>query len=180
VNAELHGFLSGAFWLKLKEDVQNQRVYNQKDLAHCAYFHVRRLLLTRAGFSCRAGLATASAPIDLCLFLNSRFEALLQFDCLLRPGTPDFFPAELLDEKMTRLRKALAEFESGHNAGAAYLFGVFDSAESWFYPEDPQSAPGVVQEAWQRQSCYWLPVNCREFANHDDWRSRWEKEAGKE
>ncbi len=178
--SELHGFLSGAFWLKLKEDVQNLRVLNHTDMAHCGYFHVRRLLLTRPGWQARAGLATAAGPADITLSLNGRFEALIQFDCLLKPGTPDFFPAELLDEKMQRLRRTLAELEHGRGAGAAYLLAAFDSSESWFYPEEPQPGPGASQDAWERQSCYWLPVNCREFANHDDWRNRWEKAAGKE
>ena len=58
---DLHSFITGALWLKLKEDVRDLRVFNRRDLACAAYFHIRRLLLIQAGWSCRADLCLIPA-----------------------------------------------------------------------------------------------------------------------
>ncbi len=162
---ELHNFLTGPFWLKLKADVADMRVFNKQDLVAATYFHIRRLLLVRPGWMCRSALDTQTGQADLVLFLRDRFEGILQLECLLKTEVDNYFPADMLGQKMDRLRNILASFEK-KNVGRAYLFGVFDTKESWFFPNE---------STWEKQSCFWVPINCQEFPRHDEWRQKWEK-----
>ncbi|UCG43361.1 MAG: hypothetical protein JSU73_01710 [candidate division WOR-3 bacterium] len=163
--SELHSFVTGPLIVKLKTDITDMRIFNRSDLHAAAYFHIRRLLLVRAGWMCRTDPENPAGPASLVLTLNNEFQGLAHFEFLLRPKASSCFPADELDERMARLRKALAARERDQ-PGRAYLVGVFDTAESWFYPEEPR---------WQKQSCQWVPINCHAFPRHDEWRSRWEK-----
>jgi hypothetical protein len=177
---DLHSFIAGNLWLKLKADVRDLRVFNHGDLVAAAYFHVRRLLLIQPGWTCRTGLrliAPAGEPAlpaaDLALFANGDFQGLLLLDFHLKAGNDTGFPASEMNERMSALRRAvggaeqLRRRESGR-AGRGYLLGVFDTGEEWFYPDQP---------AWEKQSCFWLPVNCRQFADHGEWRPKWDRAA---
>jgi hypothetical protein len=175
---DLHGFITGSLWLKLQEDVRDFQVFCRRDLVCAAYYHIRRLLSTKRGWSCRADLrvsATGSQPVmtrlDLVLFSGTKFQALLQLEFHVSTGTPSGFPASQMNEKMSALRRTLAGAEqlrasNSGTGGRGYLIGVYDSAEEWFYPN---------QAVWEKQSCFWLPVNCRTFADYSDWRQKWER-----
>jgi len=177
---DLHSFIAGTLWLKLKEDVRDLRVFNRHDLACAAYFHIRRLLLIQAGWSCRADIASAPvanrlSPIanspDLALFSGGKFQALFQLEFHVTPGAPGGFPTSQMNEKMSALRRTVAGAEqvrAGNSGmgGRGYLVGVYDTEEEWFYPD---------QAVWETQSCFWLPINCHAFADYVEWHQRWER-----
>ncbi len=175
---DLHSFITGTLWLKLKEDVRDFQVFSRRDLICAAHYHIRRLLFTRHGWSCRADLRIPPAGdqpvltrLDLAIFSGTRFQALLQLEFHVSAGTPSGFPASQMNEKMSALRRTLASAEQlrAANSGAAgrgYLIGVYDSAEEWFYPD---------QAVWEKQSCFWLPVNCHAFADYSEWHQKWER-----
>jgi hypothetical protein len=175
---DLHSFITGGLWLKLQEDLRDFQIFSRRDLICAAYYHIRRLLLTKPGWSCRADLRVSSAgsrPIltrlDLTLFSGNRFQALLQFEFHVSAGTANGFPASQMNEKMSVLRRTVVGAEQLRAAdsgtgGRGYLVGVYDSTEEWFYPD---------QAVWEKQSCFWLPVNCRTFADYSDWRQKWER-----
>lgn len=173
--SSLHGFLTGQLWVKLKEDVTGLRVFNSTDLAHIAYFHIRRYMLIQPGWACRSDLAE---PGDLALLRDGVFQSLLRFDCLLKPGINNYFPAEQLDGRMQRLRRALNSLNK-RGTGHGYLYGVFDTTDSWLFPTESQDTSRPDTSAWEKQSCFWVPINCREFSNHDGWRAKWEAEAAR-
>ncbi len=175
----LHGFITGQLWLKLKADVAEMRVFNSTDLILAAYFHIRRHLLIQPGWSCRADVPTPVGSADLTLYQGNRFHCVLLCECLLKSGVDNFFPADMLDDKMEKLRQMLRYLDKA-GSGHGYLFGTFDTAESWFFPtgggyDAATMVPGVPQTMWERQSCFWVPVNCHEFPNYADWRAKWEK-----
>jgi hypothetical protein len=173
-----HSFITGTLWLKLKDDVHDLRVFNHGDLACAAYFHIRRLLLIQPGWSCRADLRLTPAenrpPLpdpDLALFSGGKFQALFQLEFHVTPGAPGGFPTSQMNEKMTALRRTVADAEqlrtaSSGRAGCGYLVGVYDTEEEWFYPD---------QAVWEKQSCFWLPVNCHSFPDYAEWRQKWER-----
>jgi hypothetical protein len=175
---DLHSFITGTLWLKLKDDVRDLRVFNHRDLVCAAYFHIRRLLLIQPGWSCRAGLHLTppenQSPLpdpDLALFAGGKFHVLLQLESHIVPGTPGGFPTSQMNEKMTALRRTVADAEqlrtaTSGKAGRGYLIGVYDTEEEWFYPD---------QAVWEKQSCFWLPVNCRTFADYAEWHQKWER-----
>lgn len=175
---DLHSFITGALWLKLKEDVRDLRVFNRRDLGCAAYFHIRRLLLIQAGWSCRADLrlipAANQPPLpdsDLALFSGGKFQALFQLEFHVAPGAPGGFPTSQMNEKMSALRRAVAGAEQSRPAnsgmgGRGYLVAVYDTEEEWFYPD---------QAVWETQSCFWLPINCHAFADYTEWRQKWER-----
>jgi hypothetical protein len=176
---EPHSFITGTLWLKLKEDVRDFRVFNREDLACAAYFHIRRVLLTQPGWSCRANppLSHENQPPlpapDLALFSGGKLSALFQLEFHLAPGMTGGFPTAAMNERMTSLRRAVEEAEqpratSSGRAGRGYLVGVYDTEEEWFYPD---------QAVWDKQSCFWLPINCRTFADYSDWRLKWDRTA---
>ena len=161
----LHAFITGQLLLKLRGDVADLRIRNGFDLCAAAYFHVRRLLLVQPGWSLLTEPGPRVGEADLTLSLKGQFRGLLRLDYLLRPGTSDWFPHEQLDARMAGLRDALRRHESG-GLGQAWLLGLFDSAGDWLFPGE---------EMYGKQSCFWLPVNCRTLPRHDEWRARWEK-----
>jgi hypothetical protein len=172
-----HGLITGTIWLKLKEDVRDFRVFNRQDLACAAYFHIRRLLLIQPGWSCRSNppLTTGERrpPLhnsDLALFSDGKLQALFHLEFHLTPDMTGGFPTAVMNERMTALRQTVQNAEQSRanssNGGRGYLVGVFDTEEEWFYPD---------QTVWERQSCFWLPVNCRTFADYADWHQRWER-----
>ena len=163
--SETHTFITGPLWLKLKEDILGLRVLSQADFFAAASFHIRRLMLTRAGWSCHALCPTGRFVPELILFHRDEFQALLRFEVALRPGSAVRFPASRLGELLTSLRHRLADWEA-KRTGAAYLFGLFDSDETWFYPDEAM---------WEKQSCFWVPTNCYEFPSYSDWRSHFDK-----
>lgn len=163
--SETHTFITGPLWLKLKEDITLLRVVNSTDLFAAADFHIRRLMLTRAGWSCHALVPRGQFAPELVITFKDEFQALLRFDFALRPGEAGHFPADRLTELLTALRRRLAEWETKRRGGA-YLFGVFDTGDRWFYPDEAM---------WENQSCFWLAVNCREFPNHAEWRARFDR-----
>lgn len=175
--ADLHSFITGTLWMKLKDDVRDFRVFNRRDLACAAYYHIRRALLIRPGRSCRADPPLAGdvrPPLtdpDLALFSGGKLNALFQFEVHLTPGMAGGFPTAVMNERMTSLRRAVENAEppdaaNSSRAGRGYLVAVHDTEEEWFYPD---------QAAWERQSCFWLPINCRAFADYAEWHSRWER-----
>ena len=173
---EPHSFITGTLWLKLKEDVRNFRVFNRHDLACAAYFHIRRSLLTQPGRSCRSnppltGERRPSLPApNLAVLSGGKLSALLQFEFHLTPGMTDGFPTTIMNERMTSLRQEVEEAERSRTdsgkAGRGYLVAVFDTEEEWFYPE---------QAVRDKQSCFWLPIDCRTFADYSEWRQKWDR-----
>jgi len=172
-----HGLITGTIWLKLKEDVRDFRVFNRQDLACAAYFHIRRLLLIQPGWSCRSkpplNTDERRPPLrssDLALFSDGKLQALFQLEFHLTPDMTRGFPTAVMNERMTALRQTVENTEQSRvnssNGGRGYLVAVFDTEEEWFYPD---------QAVWERQSCFWLPVNCRTFADYADWHQRWER-----
>jgi hypothetical protein len=160
VAEDLHAFITGTLWAKLKADVQNLLASNRPELVASAYFHARRFLLIQPGWTCRVG--SGNDHPDLLLHSQGTFRAALRFEFV--PDQPTF-PFELLDARMNMLLRTAADLGRSR-PGRAYLLGVFDSAEPALYPDEPD------QEA---QTCFWLPVNCRDFPNHAEWRSRLER-----
>ena len=181
MGTDLHTFITGQLVVKLREDVTLLRVANRADLAHAAYFHVRRYLLIQPGWACRAETSTPEGTADLALFRQERFVALLRMECLLKPGLDDFFPADMLEREMEKLRRSRAALEKS-GPGGAYLLGVYDSADAWFYPSEGEepgryragSAAGAMRE---EQTCFWVPLNMRELPNHAEWRQKWARMA---
>jgi DNA-binding transcriptional LysR family regulator len=174
---DLHSFITGALWMKLKDDVRDFRVFNRQDLACAAYFHIRRALLTRPGRSCRANPPLAGdgrPPLtdpDLALFSGGKLNALFQLEFHLTSGMTGGFPTAVMNERMTSLRRAVESAEppaaaKSSRTGRGYLLAVYDTEEEWFYPD---------QAVWERQSCFWLPVNCRAFADYAEWHQKWER-----
>jgi hypothetical protein len=175
---DLHRFITGTLWVKLKDDTHDFRVFNRRDLVNAAYFHIRRLLLIQPGWQCRADLRLA--PVegqtsllvpDLTLFSGGNFEALFQLEFHVTAAASVGFPASEMNDKMVALRRAVASGEqscpSGSGrSGRGYLVTVFDTEEEWFYPDQP---------VWEKQSCFWLPVNCHAFADYAEWRQKWER-----
>jgi len=174
---DLHSFITGTLWLKLKEDVRDFRVFNHQDLACAAYFHIRRVLLIQPGWACRSNPPLTGerrpplpAP-NLALMSGGKLSALFQLEFHLIPGMTSGFPTAVMNERMTSLRQTIEGAEqpratSSSKAGRGYLVSVYDSEEEWFHPD---------QAVWERQSCFWLPVNCRTFADYADWHQRWER-----
>jgi hypothetical protein len=171
-----HSFITGTLWLKLKEDVRDFRVFSRTDLAAAAYYHVRRTLLRQRGWSCRSNppLTGERRPLlpdpNLALMSDGKLNALLQLEFHLTPGMTSGFPTAVLNERMTSLRRTIegpgqSRGDSG-KAGRGYLLAVYDSEEEWFYPD---------QAVWEKQACFWLPVNCRTFADYSEWHQRWER-----
>ena len=177
---DLHSFITGALWMRLKADVRDFRVFNREDLVCAAYFHIRRTLLIQPGWACRANpplVHDNQPPLtdpDLALFSSGKLSALFQLEFHLTPGMTGGFPTAVMNERMASLRKSVEISERSRatdsdRAGRGYLLAVYDTEEEWFYPD---------QAVWERQSCFWLPVNCREFPDHVDWRAKWDKSAG--
>ena len=174
---ELHSFITGTLWLTLKADVSDFRVFNRRDLSCAAYFHIRRVLLIQPGWSCRSDppLAREHQPPlpdpDLALFSDGKLNALFQLEFHLTPGMTAGFPTAVMNERMTTLRRAVEEAEppratGSGRVGRGYLVAVYDTEEEWFYPD---------QVVWDKQSCFWLPVNCRTFAEYSEWRQKWDR-----
>lgn len=173
---DIHSLVTGTLWLKLKDDVRDFRVFNRHDLICAAYFHIRRLLLIQPGWCSRANpplsMSERRPPLpnpDLALFLNGKLQALFQFEFHLTPGMNGGFPTSVMNERMTALRRAVENAEQswpGSDNGRGYLVAVYDTQEEWFYPDQP---------VWEKQSCFWLPVNSHAFADYSDWRQKWEK-----
>jgi hypothetical protein len=174
---EPHSFITGTLWLKLKEDVRDFSVFNNRDLACSAYYHIRRVLLAQPGWSCRANppLSHENQPPlpspDLALFSGTNLNALFQFEFHLSPDMNGGFPTAAMNERMASLRRAVEGTEQTRAAnsgrvGRGYLIGVFDTEEEWFFPD---------QAAWDRQSCFWLPIDCRMFADYSEWRQKWDR-----
>jgi len=173
---DLHRFITSTLWLRLKDDVRDFRVFNRRDLICVAYFHVRRLLLVKSGWSCRADvplLASERQPSlpdpDLALFSDGKLRALVQLEFHLTPGMTGGFPTAAMNERMTFLRQAVAgagQSQAADQGGRGYLVAVYDAEEEWFYPD---------RTVWESQSCSWLPVNCRAFADYAEWHQRWER-----
>jgi len=168
VAAELGGFITGQFLLKLKQDVTDMRIVNGLDFVTCAFFQVRRLLLVQPGWVCRTRPGAAPGQADFHLSLKGTYKGLLRLEFLLKPGIPDWFPSDTLDARMEQLRATLRKVEAVQQGklASAWLCGLFDSSEEWFYPNE---------EMYGKQSCFWLPVNARKLPRHEEWRSRWEK-----
>jgi len=173
---DLHSFITGTLWLKLKEDVRDFRVFNRHDLACAAYFHIRRALSTRSGWSFRSDppLTGERRPLlpdpNLALFRTGRLNAVFQLEFHLTPGMAGGFPTAVMNERMTSLRRTVegakrSRTDSG-KAGRGYLLAVYDTEEEWFYPD---------QTVWERQSCFWLPINCRAFTEYAEWHQKWER-----
>lgn len=166
---ETHSFVTGPLWLKLKEDAAGMRILSAADFCAAAYFHVRRLMLTRAGWSGHlpdpVGHGTLKPAPELVLLFRGEFQVLLRFEFALQPGRKAEFPAARLSEELAGLRSRLADWEQ-NRPGASYLFGLFDSEEAWFFPDEAM---------WEKQSCFWVPVNAREFPGYPDWRARFDK-----
>jgi hypothetical protein len=175
MSEDLHGFVTTALWTRLKADINDLRIFNHRDLVNAAYFHVRRLLLVQPGWSCRAEVSFAGGPTspvpDLTVFHHDVFRAVLQLEFHLSPGRAAFFPAQKLNESMAQLRRTTMNLEQTRptgnqgSTGRGYLVGVFETDEEWFYPD---------QTVWEKQSCFWLPVNCREMPEYAEWRPKWE------
>ena len=165
---DLHAFLTGPLWLKLKTDLADLRLFGTADLFAATYFHIRRLLLVRPGWTCCSRAGPHGCDADLVLELRGRFQALLHCDFMVKPGTPDWFPAGTLDERMERLRSTIRTIEAHGNLGRGYYIGVFDADRPWLYPNETM---------WEKQSCFWVPTNCRELPGYADWRARWDKRA---
>jgi len=175
---DLHRFITSTLWLRLKDDVRDFRVFNRQDLFCAAYFHIRRLLLVKSGWSCRADVPLLrnerQRPLpdpNLALFWDGKLRALVQLEFHLTSGMAGGFPAAAMNERMTSLRQAIAgaEHPQATDAGGGdrgYLVAVYASEEEWFYPD---------RTVWENQSCTWLPVNCRTFADYADWHQRWER-----
>jgi len=173
---DLHSFITGNLWLRLKDDVHEFRVFNRRDLACAAYFHIRRLLLIQPGWSCRSDppLTGERRPLlpdpNLGLMSGGKPIALFQLEFHLTPGMTGGFPTAVLNERMTSLRRTVEgagrEHVDSAKTGRGYLLAVYDSKEEWFYPD---------QVAWERQSCFWLPINCRTFADYVEWHQKWER-----
>jgi hypothetical protein len=171
-----HKFITGTLWLRLKDDVRDFRVFSRQDLALAAYYHIRRTLLTQPGWSCRANppLTGERRPLlpdpNLALLSGGRLSALFQLEFHLTPGMTSGFPTAVLNERMTSLRRTVegAQPSRGDSGrpGRGYLLAVYDSEEEWFYPD---------QAVWEKQSCFWLPVNCRAFADYAEWHQKWER-----
>ncbi|MEO0080486.1 MAG: hypothetical protein ABIK44_07410 [candidate division WOR-3 bacterium] len=164
---ELHAFLTGKLWLRLKDDVRDLRVFSKPDLMAAAYFHIRRLLLILPGWSCRVSARLGADETDLVLSHNNSVRAVLLLEFLVRQREPDCFPTERLEESMTRLRRVVGAI-TGAGRCRGYLVGVFDSQEPWLFPEEAEP---------EKQTCFWLPVNCRDFPNYSEWRQSWERVA---
>lgn len=167
---ELHSFLTGPLWLKLKADLGDLRLFGSADLFAATYFHVRRLLLVRPGWTCHSRPGPRGHNVDLVLELRGKFQALLHCEFMVKPGTPDWFPSQTLDERMELLRGTIRTIEDHGSLGRGYFFGVFDSGRPWLYPNETM---------WEKQSCFWVPTNCRELPKYADWRARWDKLAGR-
>jgi hypothetical protein len=173
---DLHNFITGILWLKLKEDVREFRVFNRHDLACAAYFHIRRALFIQPGWSCRSDppLTGERRPLlpdpNLAVFSVGKLSAVFQLEFHLTPGMTGGFPTAVMNERMTALRRTVEGAERSRTdsgkAGRGYLLAVYDTEEEWFYPD---------QTVWERQSCFWLPVNCRTFADYAEWHQRWER-----
>lgn len=163
----LHSFVTGQFLLKLRTDVADLRVANGFEFCAAAYFQVRRLLLIQPGWSLHTAPGPLAGEADFELRLKGAFKGLLRFDFLLRPGSADWFPHDDLDRRMAGLRDALSRRESG-GLGQAWLIGLFDTGADWLFPGE---------DLYGRQSCFWLPINCRSLPKYDEWRARWEKRA---
>jgi hypothetical protein len=176
---DLHSFITGTLRQTLEADVRDFRVFNRSDLSCAAYFHIRRVLFTQPGWSCRADppISREQRPPlpdpDLAILSNGRLNALLQFEFHVTPGMASGFPTAVMNERMTFLRRAVEQSEQPRAAGSArigrgYLVAVYDTEEEWFYPD---------QLAWDQQSCFWLPVNCRTFADYSEWHQQWDRAA---
>jgi hypothetical protein len=175
---ELHSFISGTLRQTLEADVRDFRVFNRSDLSCAAYFHIRRVLFTQPGWSCRADPPIPRdqrPPLpdpDLAILSNGKLNALLQFEFHVTPGMAGGFPTAVMNERMTSLRRSIEEPEqraAGSTlVGRGYLVAVFDTEEEWFFPD---------QLAWEQQSCFWLPVNCRTFTDYSEWRQQWDRAA---
>jgi hypothetical protein len=176
MSEDLHSFITGTLWLRLKEDVRDFRVFSREDLACAAYFHIRRALFAQSGWSCRVnppllhdGQRPPSFP-DLALLANARPSALFRLEFHLSPDMAGGFPTAILNERMASLRRAVElPVQSPEEAGRperGYLVAVFDTEEEWFYPD---------RTMWEKQCCFWLPINCRAFADYSDWRQKWDR-----
>jgi len=160
---DLHSLITGTVLLKLKADLQALRVCSRPDLVACTYFHIRRYMLIQPGWACRLSLDTPAGPADLALYHERRFRALLQLEFQLAADAGDYFPASLMEKRINAMRRVLNALEGNH-PGRAYLIGVFSSAERWLYPDEADLA---------RQTCFWLPLNCRDLPDYSEWRSHW-------
>jgi len=162
VAEDLHAFIKGQLWLKLKTDVQNLFVASRAELVSAAYFHLRRLLLIQPGWTCRVR-QEADGP-DLLVRNQGSFRAAIRCEFAVS-AAGNSFPSDMLSHRMSALLEAVNRL-GGPRTGRGYLVGVFDSPEPALYPEedDPES-----------QVCFWLPVNCRDLPNYAEWRARWEK-----
>jgi hypothetical protein len=167
---DLHKFVTTTLYAALKHDIHDLRVFNRLDLVNAGYFHIRRLLVIQPGWDCRA----IPPAIDLAIYRKHVFQAALRFEFHLAPGGPNSLPVEEMNASMTALRQVVMDLEKSRPAGASgsagrgYLVGAFDTDDAWFYPDEA---------VWEKQSVFWLPVNCRDFAEHDDWLARWDKSA---
>ncbi|MEO0073245.1 MAG: hypothetical protein ABIK43_01110 [candidate division WOR-3 bacterium] len=161
MSEDLHSFIKGQLWLKLKADVQRLFVINRAELVSAAYFHIRRLLLIQPGWTCR--VQPHGEKPDLLLHKDNAFRAAIRCEFTIRQDGAGF-PAESLNSSMDMLR-AVVNRLSSPGLGHGYLIGVFDSAEPELYPQDEEGY----------QVCHWLPINCHEFPNYSEWRAGWNR-----
>lgn len=159
VSEDLHSFIKGQLWLKLKADVQNLLIISRTELVSAAYFHIRRLLLVQPAWACR--VQSENGKPDLLLYHNTEFRAAIRCEFTVGQGGAGF-PAELLNRRMDTLLRSIEE-SAKHGLGRGYLVGVFDSPEPELYPEDEEAG----------QLCHWLPVNCHDFPNYGKWHAGW-------
>lgn len=164
---DLHGFVTGTLLFKLRSDVAELRVFSRGDLMAAACYHIRRLLLARPSWSCRTEVPTALGPADIVLYRDGVPRGVILLDLLLQSDGAGPFPGVELDHRMELLRQLLnALGRADHLRG--WLVGVFDADDTWLFPSDTEP---------ERQACFWLPINCRDFPSHEAWRTSWDRTA---
>lgn len=157
---DLHSFITGTLLLKLKADVEKLYASSRPELVASTYFQIRRLLLVQPGWACRVSSAPTGFAPDLKLYQRDGLRAAIQLEF---PDSTAGFPSRLFEDRLDMLRRAVAT--AGVSA-RGYLIAAFDSAEAEMYPDEARP---------ERQTCYWLPINCREFSAYDEWHTRWLK-----
>jgi len=157
-------FTRGSLVVKIKEDLKGLRIFNKDDLKSIAYYHSRRFFLPLPGWILRVNPEFHGQKPDLAVLENYETRAILQFEFALAPQQYRYFPKVMFDERMVMLKNSV---KLSKNKGTkAYLFGIYDTDESIFYP--------TIKDK-DFQSTLWIPINVREFQDYSVWRKKWDE-----
>jgi hypothetical protein len=163
----LHNFMIGPLVVKLRKEIEADRVFNQADLIANAYHLTMKFVGSQPGWHVRCAPRFGMKNPDIAIFQSFKIKCLVQLIFGLKPDIPSFLPTQEIEEEIAWLKETVAE-RAPEGAGRGYIVVAFDYDQKWFVPQGQE-----------KQNIFILPVNCHDVALHHLWRPKWDEQKKK-